>query len=182
MIHEQITHSVCKWIVSASLPFSTVENREFIRLLEVLDKSYKLPVRTTFQRRIIDEYKHRSVQIKELIAKEPGKISLTCDAWSSTVYKGYMEVTAHWIDTDRTLKSILLDFRRFPTPHTSEATDILLEEVVYCRGISTRLQAITTDNANDIVRGVSLLLQKLSHAQNCEYIAAELHQVYFAHY
>lgn len=51
----------------------------------------------------------------------PGKVRFTVDAWSSRVYRGYMVISVHLIDHCCNLHSTLLDFVRFPTPHTGEA-------------------------------------------------------------
>ena len=53
--------------------------------------------------------------------KESGKVSIKPDAWSSRMYKGYMVVTAHWIDSSWNLQSAVIDFNRFLTSHTGDA-------------------------------------------------------------
>ena len=56
--------------------------------------------------------------IKEILQNAEGKISLTCDAWISLQQLGYLSVTAHFINKDWNLVSILLSFPLILYPHT----------------------------------------------------------------
>jgi len=105
--------------VSSLNPFSVVEDVEFVKLLKPLNEDVDVPCRTTIQRRIDGMYEKKLIHMKAALQKVPGKFSLTTDAWSSRVYKGYMVITAHWVDSNWCLKGCLLDFFRFPTPHCS---------------------------------------------------------------
>lgn len=89
------------------------------------------------------------------------KVALKTDFWSSTVYRGYLSVIAHWIDKTWTLQNFLLSFEVFLTPHTGqEVADVLLE-VIEDWGLARSISAITTDNGSDIVKGVELVCLKL---------------------
>lgn len=50
------------------------------------------------------------IEMKEEVGRFGSSVSLTCDAWSSNIYNGYMAVTMHWIDRHWKMRSILLDF------------------------------------------------------------------------
>ena len=63
-------------------------------------------------------YDKRKSLIKEILQNAEGKISLTCDAWTSLQQLGYLSVTAHFINKDWNLVSILLSFPLIPYPHT----------------------------------------------------------------
>lgn len=67
------------------------------------------------------EVDHR-VKLMKHLTSNTSKVCLTADACSSKIYKGYMEVTGHWVDDSWNMRSAILDFCRFPTPHTGDAT------------------------------------------------------------
>lgn len=73
------------------------------------------------------------------------------------MYKGCTVVTAHWIDNDWNLQSIMLEFGRFRTPHTGEAPKAFLRNGKVELELSDLIQAETTDNASDMIKGMSLL-------------------------
>lgn len=102
------------------------------------------------------------IRMKALISSTPGLISLTTDAWSSRKMKRYVVITAHWIDKDWSMRSIALDFKRFMTPHTGEATCEILLETIDSWELRKRLRSITSDNASDVCSGVARRFANLS--------------------
>lgn len=82
-------------------------------------------------------------------------VSLKADAWSSRFYEGYMCVTINWIDVDWYLKIILLDFKRFHTPHTSDATCMILKDFMEYWGIIYKKESTATYNDSDMISGIS---------------------------
>lgn len=72
-----------------------------------------------------------------LESSEP-KVALAADTWSPKVCRGYVTVTAHWIDDAWIERSNILKFNRFRKPHTGEAGcaflyEVLIEWDLYCR-------------------------------------------------
>ena len=63
-------------------------------------------------------YNRRKTLIKEILQNAEGKISLTCDAWTSLQQLGYLSVTAHFLDKNWNLISMLLSFPLISYPHT----------------------------------------------------------------
>ena len=49
-----------------------------------------------------------------------GKISYTIDIWTSPLAKSFLAITAHFMDKEWKLQSILLDFVQIWGPHTGE--------------------------------------------------------------
>lgn len=79
-----------------------------------------------------------------------------------------MAVTAHWIDEDWKLRKILLDFPRFPSPHTSSATFELFWGVIEEWEISSKIHAITIDNVSDFIGAVSKVHAFLLEKGDCK--------------
>lgn len=95
-----------------------MENVEFHVFVELLNPRYDVPLRRVTQQRMLADYRECRGRMKEFLASNvPTKFSFTIDAWSSRVLKSYFAVTAHWIDGNWRMKSILLEFMRFESPH-----------------------------------------------------------------
>lgn len=87
-----------------------------------------MPTRNTFQRHIFPQKDVLKLNIQHIFNKVRGTLILTADSWSSRLNKGYMCVAVNWIDENWKVKSKLLDFKHFPTPHTgSTKCDVLYE-------------------------------------------------------
>lgn len=61
-----------------------------------------------------------------------------------------MVVTVSWINENWNMKSTLLDFRRFRTPHTGDETCALLYEVLDDWDLKCMGKSVNADNATEI--------------------------------
>lgn len=68
--------------------------------------------------------------MKENIPTASGMLILTPDPRSLCVYRGYISVKCHWIEVNWEMQNILLDFIRFPSPHTGDVMLNLLYEAL----------------------------------------------------
>lgn len=69
------------------------------------------------------------VRIRNNVKEIAIHVSLTTDAWSSRIYKGYISIKLAWMDKKWCLHNVLVDFVYFPTPHNIEKTSNLLFEL-----------------------------------------------------
>lgn len=54
-------------------------------------------------------------------------VAFTCDGWTSTATKGYLDITGHWLTEDFNMQSVVLRIRRM-TAHTGE---VLISFVIW---------------------------------------------------
>lgn len=141
--------------------------------MKLVSPGVPIQSRSTISRRI--------KAIKILLRQTEGKISLTMDAWSSKVFKGYVAITAHWIKSDLNKVSIVLDFVSFVTPHTGDASCALLPAVINSWEIGGKMHAITTDNAIDVCGGASKLLTRFAAEVPAPPILEDYHVLCIAH-
>lgn len=161
-IQQLFERFLVNYIVADQNSFSSVELPEFENLIKLLNNDVNIPSRTTIQRRVLKYCEERRTNVRSILSERKCRISLTADAWSSRVYKGYMVVTGHWIDNDWVLRSIVLEFKRFLTPHTGDAACEFMYDVINDWGIKRKLMCITTDNASDMISGVRKLNMKIT--------------------
>ncbi|CAN1774215.1 Putative AC9 transposase [Linum perenne] len=75
----------------------------------------------TLKKEILGMYEIERVKIKKKIDANIGRIAITIDMWSATtLQKGYMAVTAHYIDNNWRLQNHMLQFVYVPAPHTAD--------------------------------------------------------------
>ena len=113
---EQITSTVVDYIVGDLKPISTVEGKNFKKMMECLEPKYVVPARSTITLRIEKKFEHSKDRLRQRISKVEN-MSLTFDAWTSMNMESFMSVTAHFVD-DTTLQSCLLSCKLLDDNHT----------------------------------------------------------------
>jgi hypothetical protein len=83
-------------------------------------------------------------------------VCLTTDAWTSINNESYVAVTAHYIDDDTKMSSILIGCQHFTARHTAVEMSFLLKEQVNKWGLDNKITMIVSDNAANIVAAVRL--------------------------
>ncbi|CAN1732293.1 Putative AC9 transposase [Linum perenne] len=94
-------------------------------------------------------YEAERVKVNKRIDDNIGRIAITTDMWTATTQKkGYMSVTAHYIDNNWHLRRHMLRFIYVPAPH---ATDNLADELVKCMlkwNVDAKLSSVTLNNCS----------------------------------
>lgn len=116
-----------------------------------------------------------------LITDIPGMVSLTTDAWSSRLYKGYLSAMLHWIDKQWMLEHVLLDFVRFSTPHKGATTSTLRFEILSNWNLLLKIRAVTTDNASDMCSAFLKFNDMLNIRKNTTRWLFDIHVRFIAH-
>lgn len=104
------------------LPFSVIESEKFKRMISAFDEDFTAPSRRGITRRLRIEFESMYTRVAEYFKKLDTSVSLTCDAWSLKIYREYIVVSAHCWDEHWTMKTVLLHFSLFPTPHKADGT------------------------------------------------------------
>lgn len=121
------------------------------------------------------------ITTKDLLKDIPGMVSITTDAWSSQMYRGYLSLTLHWVDKEWVLRHVLLDFVRFPKPHNGTTNSSILMELLTHWNLTSKLRAVTTDNASDICSAMEKLLDMLNIRNNTSTVITNFHVRCIAH-
>ena len=113
-----------RWIVINQHPFTIVEEENFIDFVRDLNNDAIIPTADTIKNKIVNFYETDKEKIKSILQTVPGKISFTTDAWTSPSFKSFLSLTAHFIDKDWKLRSIIIDFVQMYGSHAgSEIKD-----------------------------------------------------------
>ncbi|CAN0917051.1 Zinc finger BED domain-containing protein RICESLEEPER 1 [Linum grandiflorum] len=116
-------------ILMHEYPLSMVDHLYFKRFCCSLQPLFKVPSRNTMKKEIMSLYEVERRRILKGLDGNKGRVSIATDMWTTTNQKrGYMAVTAHYIDNAWNLRSHLLRFLYVPAPPTAERLATRLSE------------------------------------------------------
>ncbi|KAL2897450.1 Zinc finger BED domain-containing protein RICESLEEPER 2 [Bienertia sinuspersici] len=73
--------------------------------------------RNTILRYCLLEHERLKSFLRECLSELNSRVCFTCDCWSACTSRGFLTLTAHFVDNNWNLKSCILNFRYFPPPH-----------------------------------------------------------------
>ncbi|XP_072392289.1 zinc finger BED domain-containing protein 4-like [Diabrotica undecimpunctata] len=140
-------------------PFSVVEDKGFREFVKILNPSYQLPDRKVISKTLLpalyEECRNKCIQI----IRNAKTVCLTTDNWSSVNTESYMAVTAHFLDENFQLKSILLECSTMPGHHTSINLSQNILKICNEWNIIDKILLVVSDNAPSIVGAIKKELQ-----------------------
>ncbi|KAH9752733.1 BED-type domain-containing protein [Citrus sinensis] len=121
---------ISRMIIMHELPLRFVDYEGFRDLMSFVQPLLGKICRNTVKREVLKLFDFEKAKTMALSEDITSKVSITMDMWtSSNKKKGYMVVTAHFIDNSWTLQNRILRFIYVPSPHTAEA---LSNELAKC--------------------------------------------------
>ncbi|KAK2641841.1 hypothetical protein Ddye_023604 [Dipteronia dyeriana] len=156
-------------VILHEYPLSMVEHLGFHRFMGTAQPLFKIPSRNTLKSDILQIYDYERAKLKSLLEKNKGRIALTTDMWTShNQRKGFMAITAHFVDDSWTLQSRIIRFIYVPCPHTYEMLADVMMECLHDWIIEHKLSTLTVDNCstNNAMIHFPRLKHKYSHYKN----------------
>ncbi|KAE8668680.1 Detected protein of unknown function [Hibiscus syriacus] len=151
-----------KMIIMHEYPLSIVDHSQFKKYCSSLQPMFEMPSRKTIKRDILDLYEKEKGNMLSKLETNEGRIAITIDMWTSDHQnKGYMAVTAHYIDNSWSLQKRVIRFEYVPSPHTADVITASLMKCFLDWNIDRKLTSITVDNCsvNDSV--IKLLVDRM---------------------
>nr|XP_017217151.1 PREDICTED: zinc finger BED domain-containing protein RICESLEEPER 2-like [Daucus carota subsp. sativus] len=156
---------IAKMIVMHEYPLCIVDQIGFKRYSAVLQPLFKVPSRNTIKSEIFHIYEYEKAKTSSLLESISSRIAITTDLWTANNQKkGYMAVTAHFIDGSWMLQSRIMRFIYVPCPHTK---DVLCEYLLKCLmdwNVDTKISSLTVDNCSTNDAMIEILLDKMDSA------------------
>ncbi|KAK9724441.1 hypothetical protein RND81_05G072100 [Saponaria officinalis] len=138
---------LAEMIILHEYPLSMVEHYGFRKFCKTMQPDFKVPCRNTTRKDIMTRYGVEKGIMSSLLEKTKGKIAVTTDMWTtSNQKKGYMAVTAHFIDNSWKFKSRILRFLYVEAPHTKDVLADALCKSIYDWNLDCRISSVTLDN------------------------------------
>ncbi|XP_058078750.1 zinc finger BED domain-containing protein RICESLEEPER 2-like [Magnolia sinica] len=163
---DKLNEWFARLVIVNEKPFSMVESKVFMGFCKFLYPRCEKASRYTVKRECMKMYAIEKANLKALL-ESVSRISLTSDMWTaSNQRKGYMSLTAHFVDADWKLQKKILNFRHVPPPHIG----VVLSDCIYNRlvewGIEKKISSITLDNASSNDTLISFLRTQFKAAGN----------------
>ncbi|XP_020964317.1 zinc finger BED domain-containing protein RICESLEEPER 1-like [Arachis ipaensis] len=139
---------VAEMIILHEYPMSCVDHHGLRRAFASMQPTFKMPSRNTIRKDILKMYGDEKQKLTLQLDENDSRVAITSDMWTSNQEKGYMVVTAHYIDTSWKLHMRLLSFCYVPCPHTSEVLTETLMKILLEWNIDRKLSTVTLDNCS----------------------------------
>lgn len=151
---DKIDQLVMQMLIKDYQPFSIVEDEGFRNLIKILAPGYQIPSRKYLSKSLLDKmyddcYKKVTNNLKEVKG-----ICITTDHWTSAANESYIGVTAHYINDNFKLCSVLLQCIKFEGAHTAVAIATELRRVLNCWNLRHKLVIAVTDNASNVTKAI----------------------------
>ena len=154
---NRLNQELVKFIIGTRQPLSIVENADFRTFCIALNSQFSVPCINTIKDLIDCSYHHMKNQIKETIIKSIQYVHLTFDLWSSRSHDSYLGITAHWIDKNFEIFSMVLDIGEIPFPHTAIEISRHVLKVFNDWDLESKIIIIVTDNGANVKSAVTKL-------------------------
>lgn len=158
---KKLDEKLLQLIIKDFQPLSIVEDSGFKDFVLALNPSYQLPSRKTISTTLLTTSYEMVYNETKNIMKMVKAVTLTTDCWTSRNTENFLAVTAHFIDDNFRLKSVLLKCISFGERHTAENLSVALKTVILEWELENKILMIVSDNASNIKKAiVDLLKQK----------------------
>lgn len=153
---EQIDQQVVAMVTKGHHSLRIVEEPQFRKLIEMVSTcpGYQLPTRKTLSTTLIPKTYTQVFEKSLKKIKEGYAVCLCTDAWTSTANQSYIAVTAHFIDKNTEIQSVLLGCINFDERHTSANLLAFLKQIIQDWQLSNKVTCIVSDNAFNIVAAI----------------------------
>ncbi|KAG5544007.1 hypothetical protein RHGRI_016680 [Rhododendron griersonianum] len=109
--HGTTRKELANAIIMHEYPLSIVDHVGFKRYSNALQPLFKVLCRNTMKSEIFKIYEHHKGKILSLVVSNASRLAITMDMWtSSNQKKGFMAITAHFIDDSWTLQRRILRY------------------------------------------------------------------------
>ena len=106
---------------------------------------FQWPKRTVITRRLLPSL-HKKLEYSLLnLLKSADAVAINCDIWSSKRQRGYLGVSAHFIDQDFKARHVLLACPRFSGTHDADKITEMTVEILTKFELETKVYYIGTD-------------------------------------
>ncbi|KAF7140568.1 hypothetical protein RHSIM_Rhsim06G0015900 [Rhododendron simsii] len=106
---DHARNQLARMIIMHEYPLSTVEHLGFKRFCCALQPLFHVVCRNTIKKDILMIYKVERKKTMRLLERNQGRVSFTMDVWTTSNQKrGFMAITAHFIDDSWKLQSRIL--------------------------------------------------------------------------
>ena len=149
-------------IIKHSYPLIIVEHEGLRKVHYYLNNNVRAISRNTILKHCCNEHESFKVMLRGVLDGLTSRVCLTCDCWSALNTRGYLTLTAHYVDNNWKLRSKILNFRYFAPPHNGVDIYHFVMGLLKEWGLDGKTFSMTVDNASAMDVMISLLKSDLN--------------------
>jgi len=142
-------------------PIHMVEGEGFLKLMNYLEPSYKVPFRKLITGMIHRKHEIAKEKLLDKLDKEANSIAITTDIWTSSATEAYITVSAHYISSEWEMVTCVLETPDMPERHTGQKIAEKLMAIVDKWGISEKISVVVHDQASNMESSSGILEDRL---------------------
>ena len=137
--------------ITRMIPISMVTGEGFRELIAYIEPEYRLPSATHFTHLTEQRYEAVKQKMREILQGCADSVAITADVWMSTATDSYLTVTAHYLNEQWEIKSIVSGTLPLFESHTASHLATWIKEMVENIGVHTeKIVAFVHDNCKNI--------------------------------
>ena len=111
---DEVRKELSSMVIMHEYPLNIVEHVGFRSYSKALNSSFKMISRKTLKSDILKVFEYEKSKTMRLLGSVSGKVAITTDMWTSQNQKrGFIAITAHWVDNTWILQSRILRYCLF---------------------------------------------------------------------
>ncbi|KAJ0047602.1 hypothetical protein Pint_16395 [Pistacia integerrima] len=158
--YDHLNWLLIKWLILASFPPSTVEEKWLANSFKFLNPSIQLWPGEKYKAVLCEVFRSMREDIRASLEQVSSKVSITLDFWTSYEQIFYMSVTCQWIDESWSFRKVLLDICHIPYPCADSEIFHSLVKVLKTYNIENRVLSCTHDNSPNAVHACHSLKEE----------------------
>lgn len=156
-VKKKLDQSLLKLFVKDFQPFKIVEDSGFKEFVKALNPNYEVLNGHKISKEYVPAMYEKCLgEIKDLVSTIESAC-LTTDCWTSRNNESFMAITIHFIDTEFTLKSVLLGCHSFNSSHTGYNLRQEIKNVLESWNLNNKIKFAVSDNASNIKNALSMI-------------------------
>ncbi|KAG7942049.1 hypothetical protein I3843_16G079300 [Carya illinoinensis] len=161
MDYDHLNWLLIKWLIEASLPPSTLEEKWLANSYKFLNASIQVWPGEKYKAVFHEVFRSMQEDVRASLDQVLSKFSITLDFWTSYQQIYYMSVTCQWIDENWSFRKVLLDVCHIPHPCGGAEIYDSLVKVLKMYNIDDRVLSCTHDNSQSSMRACHTLKEEL---------------------
>lgn len=159
--YDHLNWLLIKWLIVASLPPSTLEEKWLVNSYKFLNPSIQLWPGERCKAVFREVFRSMQEDVRASLDQVSSKVSIALDFWTSYEHIYYMSVTCQWIDENWSFQKVLLDICHIPQPCGGAEIYHSLVKVLKMYNIESRVLSCTHDNSQTAVHACHTLKEDL---------------------
>ena len=159
--YDHLNWLLIKWLILATVPPSTLEEKWLANSFKFLNPSIQLWPGDKYKAVFREVFRSMREDVRVSLEQVSSKVSITLDFWTSYEQIFYMSVTCQWIDENWSFQKVLLDICQVPYPCRGSEIYNSLVKVLKMYNIENKVLSCTHDNSQNAIHACHTLKEDL---------------------